>query len=87
MTYLVTDLANEAVKNDVRVNTLSKHALTETLTDQPENLSSRRLWTLLTEHTLTQEAANRIKAELVKRKHLSLFEERSALPEGRSSQH
>lgn len=77
MTYMISETPNQTRQNDIGVNTLANQTIVHTLTDQPENLSSRKLWSLLTEYALTQQDAQRIKQELVKRKHLSLFDRRS----------
>lgn len=62
MTYLINNPIKGTAQNELVAN----------------NLSSRKLWSLLTEASLNPQDAKQVKEELAKRKHLSLFERRSA---------
>lgn len=74
MTYLTNNTANEDSQTDIKISNFCKSNLPQALRDQPENLSSRKLWSLLTESILAPQDAERVKQELTKRKHLSLFD-------------
>lgn len=74
MTYLTNNIVNKQSQTDIELSHFCKGNLPQVRLEQPENLSSRKLWSLLTESDLIPQDAERVREELTKRKHLSLFD-------------